>query len=441
MGLPRRTRRGAREDSSRQAGMATSESMAKPAKVLLNVPAIKADFPILQRTVHDKRLVYLDSAATSQKPQQVIDATSDFYSRYNANVHRAIYELGEEATREYEGAREKIAAFIHAKSPNDIAFTKSTTESINVVAYGYGLKGKIQKGDEIVGSVMEHHSNHVPWHFVKDHKGAVLKYVDVTDDGTLRMEQYDELLSKRTKIVTVTLCSNVLGTINPVREIAKRAHEVGAICVVDAAQAAPHMRIDVQDLDADFLAFSGHKMLGPTGIGVLYGKPELLEETEPLLGGGEMIREVHLGSAKWNDVPFKFEGGTPNIAGAIGLGVAVDYLTKLGMDAVRAHEMEMTQDALEKLGRLRGVRTYGPKDVKRRAGVVSFTIDNAHPHDIASILDVEGICIRSGHHCAQPLMERYELPATARASFYIYNDIDDIDALVGGIKRVQEVFA
>ncbi|HYT00608.1 MAG TPA: cysteine desulfurase [Thermoplasmata archaeon] len=421
--------------------MATSESMAKPAKVLLNVPAIKADFPILQRTVHDKRLVYLDSAATSQKPQQVIDATSDFYSRYNANVHRAIYELGEEATREYEGAREKIAAFIHAKSPNDIAFTKSTTESINVVAYGYGLKGKIQKGDEIVGSVMEHHSNHVPWHFVKDHKGAVLKYVDVTDDGTLRMEQYDELLSKRTKIVTVTLCSNVLGTINPVREIAKRAHEVGAICVVDAAQAAPHMRIDVQDLNADFLAFSGHKMLGPTGIGVLYGKPELLEETEPLLGGGEMIREVHLGSAKWNDVPFKFEGGTPNIAGAIGLGVAVDYLTKLGMDAVRAHEMEMTQDALEKLDRLRGVRTYGPRDVKKRAGVVSFTIDNAHPHDIASILDVEGICIRSGHHCAQPLMERYELPATARASFYIYNDIDDIDALVGGIKRVQEVFA
>jgi len=421
--------------------MATSESMAKPAKVLLNVPAIKADFPILQRTVHDKRLVYLDSAATSQKPQQVIDATSDFYSRYNANVHRAIYELGEEATREYEGAREKIAAFIHARSPNDIAFTKSTTESINVVAYGYGLKGKIQKGDEIVGSVMEHHSNHVPWHFVKDHKGAVLKYVDVTDDGTLRMEQYDELLSKRTKIVTVTLCSNVLGTINPVREIAKRAHEVGAICVVDAAQAAPHMRIDVQDLNADFLAFSGHKMLGPTGIGVLYGKPELLEETEPLLGGGEMIREVHLGSAKWNDVPFKFEGGTPNIAGAIGLGVAVDYLTKLGMDAVRAHEMEMTQDALEKLDRLRGVRTYGPRDVKKRAGVVSFTIDNAHPHDIASILDVEGICIRSGHHCAQPLMERYELPATARASFYIYNDIDDIDALVGGIKRVQEVFA
>lgn len=415
--------------------------MAKPARVLLNVPAIKADFPILQRKVRDKRLVYLDSAATSQKPKQVIDATSDFYSRYNANVHRAIYELGEEATREYEGAREKIAAFIGAKSPNEIVFTKSTTESLNIIAYGYGLKGKIQKGDEIVGTVMEHHSNHVPWHFVKDHKGAVLKYVDVNDDGTLKMEQYDDLLSKRTKIVTVALCSNVLGTINPVKEIAKRAHEVGAICVVDAAQAAPHMSIDVQGLGADFLAFSGHKMLGPTGIGVLYGTPVSMEATEPLLGGGEMIREVHLGRAAWNDVPYKFEGGTPNIAGAIGLGVAVDYLTRLGLDAIRAHEMEITQYALEKIGRLKGVTTYGPKDVTKKAGVVSFTIDNAHPHDIASILDVEGICIRSGHHCAQPLMERFDLPATARASFYVYNDLEDVDALVAGMRRVQEVFA
>ena len=415
--------------------------MAKATKVLLNVPRIKADFPILGRTVHDKRLVYLDSAATSQKPKQVIDATSDFYSRYNANVHRAIYELGEEATREYEGAREKVAAFIHAKSPNEVVFTKSTTESINLVAYGYGIKGKIQKGDEIVGSVMEHHSNHVPWHFVKDHKGAVLKYVDVNDDGTLKMEQYDDLLSKRTKIVTITLCSNVLGTINPVKEIAKRAHEVGAVCVVDAAQAAPHMPIDVQDLDADFLAFSGHKMLGPTGIGILFGKSDMLEATEPLLGGGEMIREVHLGRATWNDVPYKFEGGTPNIAGAIGLGAAVDYLTHIGMDSVRAHEMEATEYALEKFRHLDGVRTYGPSDVKKKAGVIAFTVENAHPHDIASILDVEGICIRSGHHCAQPLMERFELPATARASFYIYNDFDDADALIAGIRRVQEVFA
>jgi cysteine desulfurase/selenocysteine lyase len=276
---------------------------------------------------------------------------------------------------------------------------------------------------------------------VKDLKGAVLKYVDVNEDGTLKMEQYDELLTNRTKIVTVTLCSNVLGTINPVKEIAKRAHEVGAVCVVDAAQAAPHLPIDVQDLGADFLAFSGHKMLGPTGIGVLYGRAEALEATEPLLGGGEMIREVHLGRALWNDIPYRFEGGTPNIAGAIGLGAAVDYLTKLGMDAIRAHEMEVTQYALEEVGRLKGVKTYGPKDVTKKAGVLSFTIDNAHPHDVASILDVEGICIRSGHHCAQPLMERYDLPATARASFYVYNDHEDVDALVGGIKRVQEVFA
>jgi len=415
--------------------------MAKPAKVLLNVPAVKADFPIFQRKIRDKRLVYLDSAATSQKPQQVIDATSDFYSRYNANVHRAIYELGEEATREYEGAREKVADFIRAKSPNEIVFTKSTTESLNLVAYGYGVKGKIEKGDEIVGTVMEHHSNHVPWHFVKDHKGAVLKYVDVTDEGMLKMEQYDELLSNRTKIVTVTLCSNVLGTINPVKEIAKRAHEVGAVCVVDAAQAAPHMPIDVQSLGADFLAFSGHKMLGPTGIGILYGTAEVLEATEPLLGGGEMIREVHLGRASWNDVPYKFEGGTPNIAGVIGLGAAVDYLTKLGMEAVRAHEMEVTQYALDEIRRIKGVTIYGPKDVKRKAGVLAFTIGNAHPHDIASILDVDGICIRSGHHCAQPLMERYDLPATARASFYVYNDLDDVDALMAGIRKVQEVFA
>ena len=415
--------------------------MAKAAKVLLNVPAIKADFPIFERTVHDRRLVYLDSAATSQKPKQVIDAMTDYYTRYNANVHRAIYELGEQATREYEGAREKIAAFIQAKSPNEIIFTKSTTESLNLVAYGYGVKGTLQKGDEILGTVMEHHSNHVPWHFVKDLKGAVLKYVDVNDDGTLKMEQYDELLTNRTKIVTVTLCSNVLGTINPVKEIAKRAHEIGAVCVVDAAQAAPHLAIDVQDLGADFLAFSGHKMLGPTGIGVLYGNAEALEATEPLLGGGEMIREVHLGHALWNDIPYRFEGGTPNIAGAIGLGAAVDYLTKLGMDAIRAHEMEITQYALEEVGRLKGVKTYGPKDVKKKAGVLSFTIDNAHPHDVASILDVEGICIRSGHHCAQPLMERYDLPATARASFYVYNGHEDVDALVGGIKRVQEVFA
>jgi len=415
--------------------------MAHAAKVLLNVPDIKKDFPILHRKMRDKPLTYLDSTATAQKPQQVIDAVVDFYSRYNANVHRAIYELGEEATRAYEGARERIAEFIGAKDPMEIAFTKSTTESLNLVAYGYGLKsGRLKEGDEILGTVLEHHSNHVPWHFVRDLKGVTLKYVDVDDEGHLRMEQYDDLITKRTKIVTVAHVSNVLGTISDVKEIAKRAHEVGAVCVVDAAQSVPHMPVNVRALDCDFFAFSGHKMLGPTGIGVLYGKKEMLELTEPLLGGGEMISEVHLGSAKWNDVPYKFEGGTPNIAGVIGLGAAVDYLAKLGMPAVRQHEMELTAYALKELAAVEGLRTYGPKSVAERGGVVSFTMEKAHPHDIASILDVEGVCIRSGHHCAQPLMDRYDLAATARASFYVYNDVEDVDRLVAALQKVNEVF-
>jgi cysteine desulfurase/selenocysteine lyase len=416
--------------------------MSRAAKVLLNVPDIKKDFPILGRKVRDKPLTYLDSTATAQKPQQVIDAVVDFYSRYNANVHRAIYELGEEATREYEGSRERIAEFIGAKDPMELVFTKSTTESLNIIAYGYGVKsGRLKEGDEILGTVLEHHSNHVPWHFVRDLKGVTLKYVDVDDEGHLRMEQYDELITKRTKIVTVAHVSNVLGTISDVKEIAKRAHEVGAVCVIDAAQSVPHMPVDVQAIDADFLAFSGHKMLGPTGIGILYGKKEMLEATEPLLGGGEMISEVHLGSAKWNDVPYKFEGGTPNIAGAIGLGRAVDYLAKLGMSAVRQHEMDVTAYALERLAKIPGLRVYGPLNVAERGGVVSFTMDAAHPHDIASILDVEGVCVRSGHHCAQPLMDRYDLAATARASFYVYNDFEDVDRLAAALQKVNEVFA
>ncbi|OGS48286.1 MAG: cysteine desulfurase [Euryarchaeota archaeon RBG_16_68_13] len=415
--------------------------MARAEHVPLNVPEIRKDFPILRRKVRDKPIVYLDSAATSQKPTQVIAAMDDFYSRYNANVHRAIYELGEESTREYEGAREKVAAFLGARSSSEVVFTKSTTEALNLVAYGYGIKGKLQEGDEILGTVLEHHSNHVPWHFVRDQKGVALKYVGIDDNGRLNMDDYDELLTKRTKIVTVAHVSNVLGTINPVKEIAKRAHEVGAVCVVDAAQSVPHMPVDVQDIGCDFYAFSGHKMLGPTGIGILYGRAEVLAETEPLLGGGEMIREVHLGSSSWTDVPFRFEGGTPNIAGAIGLGVAVDYLTKLGMDAVRGHEIEITRYALEALGGLKGVHVHGPEDARERGGVASFTMDAAHPHDIASILDVEGICIRSGHHCAQPLMERLRVPATARASFYVYNDSEEVDRLVAALRKVHEVFA
>jgi cysteine desulfurase/selenocysteine lyase len=415
--------------------------MTSKSKLLMNVEKIREDFPILSRTVRGKPLVYLDSAATSQKPRAVIDSVSDFFSRYNANVHRAIYELGEEATREYEGAREKIAQFIHARSPNEVAFTKSTTESLNTIAYGWGIKGKLREGDEIVSTVMEHHSNHVPWFFVQDAKGVKMKWVGMSDDGALRMEDYDEMITKRTKVVTVTHCSNVLGTINPVQEIAKRAHEVGAICVVDAAQSVPHMAVDVQGIDCDFLAFSGHKMLGPTGIGVLYGKEERLQEMEPLMGGGEMIREVHLGTAKWNDIPFKFEGGTPNIAGAIGLGVAVDYLNKIGMDNVRRHEVELTEYALDVLTDVKGFHGFGLRAASRRSGVISFTLGDVHPHDIASILDVEGIAIRSGHHCAQPLMERLNVPATARASFYVYNTPEEVDRLAAGLRKVLDVFA
>src|SRR5437867_9957442 len=415
--------------------------MATKTELLMDVGKVREDFPILKRTVHGKPLVYLDSAATSQKPRQVIDAVSDFFSRYNANVHRAIYELGEEATREYEGAREKVAQFLHARSPNEVAFTKSTTESLNAIAYGWGIKGKLQEGDEIVSTVMEHHSNHVPWFFVQDHKGVKLKWVGMTDDGALRMGDYDAMITKRTKVVTVTQCANVLGTINPVEEIAKRAHEVGAICVVDAAQSVPHIPVDVQRIGCDFLAFSGHKMLGPTGIGVLYGKEERLQEMEPLMGGGEMIREVHLGSAKWNDVPFKFEGGTPNMAGAIGLGVEVDYLNGIGMDEVRRHEMELTEYALDALAGVKGFHPFGLQDVSRRGGVISFTLGDVHPHDIASILDVEGIAIRSVHHCAQPLMERLNVPATARASFYVYNTPEEVDRLAAGLRKVLEVFA
>jgi cysteine desulfurase/selenocysteine lyase len=410
-------------------------------KSSIDVAKIKKDFPIMERKIHGKPLCYLDSAATSQKPRQVIEAISDFYSNCNANVHRAIYELGEDATRGYEGAREKIAHFINARSSSEIVFTRGTTESINIVAYGWGIKGKLEKGDEIVSTVMEHHSNHIPWFFVQDYKDVKLSWIDIDDEGFLKMEDLDRLVTERTKMVAVTQCSNVLGTINPIKEIAKKAHEVNALCLVDAAQSVPHSPVDVQNLDCDLLAFSGHKMLGPTGIGVLYGKEKVLEEMEPMLGGGEMIREVHLGRATWNDVPWKFEGGTPDPAGAVGLGAAIDYLSSLGMQNVRQHEIELTAYGLEMLSKIKGIRILGPMDPKKRGGLIAFTIPEAHPHDIAAILDAEGIAIRSGHNCAQPLLERYGVPATARASFYVYNSPEDIDRLVKGLKKVQEVFA
>jgi len=402
---------------------------------------VRDDFPILKRKARGKALVYLDSAATSQKPKSVIDAIGDYYRRYNANVHRAVYELGEESTREYEGAREKIAKFIGAKDSREIVFTRGTTESINAVAYAWGIKGPLQNGDEILTTVMEHHSNLIPWYFVQDVKGVKLKWIDIDDDGRLRMEQYDDLITEKTKVVTVTHVSNVLGTINPIKEIAERAHQVGAICVVDGAQSAPHMPVNVADLGCDFYTVSGHKMCGPTGSGVLWGRYEVLQKMEPFLGGGEMIREVHKGWAKWNDVPYKFEAGTPNIEGAIGLGAAVDYLTGIGMAKVRRHEEEITKYALEEMGKVDGVVTYGPSDVKARGGVVAFNVGDVHAHDVASILDVEGIAIRSGHHCAQPLMERLDVPATSRASFYVYNNAEDVDRLAAAIRKVQEIFA
>ncbi len=406
----------------------------------LDVERIRRDFPILQRKVHEKPLVYLDNAATSQKPRQVVEAIEAFYHNYNSNVHRAIYELGAEATEAYEAARDKMAKFVHAHEPREIAFTRGATEALNTVAYGWGIKGQVGPGDEIVTTVMEHHSNLVPWYFVQDLKGAKVKFVDIKEDHTLRMEQLDELITKRTKIVTVVHCSNVLGTINDVREIARRSHEVGAICVVDGAQSVPHMPVDVQALECDFMAITGHKMLGPTGSGALYGRADLLEKMEPMLGGGEMIREVHQGWARWNDVPYKFEAGTMNIEGAIGLGAAVDYLNKLGMANVRAHEKDLVGYALRNLKGVEGLTLLGPGDVERRGGVVAFDLKGIHAHDIASILDAEGIAVRSGHHCAQPLMEKLDLAATTRASFYVYNTRGEVDALVAGLNKVVEVF-
>ncbi|MFQ5907983.1 MAG: cysteine desulfurase [Thermoplasmata archaeon] len=407
---------------------------------VLDARVVRKDFPVLDQEVHGKRLVYLDNAATSQKPRAVVEKMNEYLDHYTANVHRAIHELGERATEEYEDARDKLQAFLNVRAREEVVYTSGTTEAINAVAYGWGMKGGLQEGDEIVSTVMEHHSNTIPWYFLQDQKGVVLKWVDVHDDGTLKMEDYDELITSKTKLVTVTQCSNVLGTINPVAEIAKRAHEVDALCLVDAAQSAPHMPVDAQAIDADFLAVSGHKMLGPTGIGALCGREEVLEEMEPFLGGGEMIREVHLGWARWNDLPWKFEAGTPNIVGAIGLGAAVDYLQGLDMHRVREHEMVLGAHALERLGAIDGLHVYGPTDVKERAGVLSFLLEGVHAHDIASILDAEGIAVRAGHHCAQPLMDRLDVPATTRASFYVYNTRDEADRLAEGLERVKEVF-
>ena len=394
----------------------------------LDVKSIRNDYPIFQKKWANGSFCYLDSAATSQTPIQVIDAVAEYYSDYNANVHRSIYAIGEKATKAYESAREKVSQFIGAEESRSVVFTRGTTESINLVAYAWG-RHNLKKGDEILITEMEHHSNLVPWQLVARDMGATLKTIPFRKDGTL--ENVETYFNENTKIVSVIHQSNVLGTVNPVDEIISLAKSVGAVTLIDAAQSVPHSPVDVSSLECDFLAFSGHKMLGPTGVGVLYGKLNLLEEMEPFLTGGEMIREVTFEKSTWNDVPWKFEAGTPNIAQVIGLGSAVDYLSKIGMDKINAHETAISNYAVEKLNEIDEVTIYG--NPPKRGGVVTFNLHNIHPHDVAQLLDKEGVAIRAGHHCAQPLMDKLGVTATARASFYLYNDLEDIDKLVAAL--------
>jgi cysteine desulfurase / selenocysteine lyase len=400
---------------------------------------VRKDFPIFDTQAHGKRLVYLDSAATSQKPRQVIERIVRFYETENANVHRGVYELGERATAAYETAREACARFIRAPKAREIIFTRGTTEAINLVRYTWA-RANIREGDEVLVSEMEHHSNLIPWQLLSKENGATLRLLPIDDGGELRVDLLGDYITDRTKLVSVGLMSNVLGTINPVRRIADAAHAVGAVVLVDGAQAAPHLPVDVTELDADFFAYSAHKMCGPTGAGALYGRESLLEEMPPFHGGGEMIREVWADHATWNEVPYKFEAGTMNIAQAVGMGAAVEYLEGLGMESVRAHERELTSYALDRLHAV-GATIYGPVNIDRRGGAVSFNLDEVHPHDMATIVDQEGVCIRAGHHCAQPLMRRLGVPATARASFYLYNTEEDVDALIKALEGAREWFS
>ncbi|WP_282172952.1 cysteine desulfurase [Cytobacillus firmus] len=406
----------------------------------MNAREIRQMFPILDQEVNGKPLVYLDSAATSQKPVPVIEAIDKYYREYNSNVHRGVHTLGTRATDGYEGAREKVRKFINAKSTEEVIFTRGTTTSINTVAASYG-RANLSEGDEIVISYMEHHSNIIPWQQVAKQTGATLKYLPLQEDGTISLEDVRTTVTADTKIVSIMQVSNVLGVMNPIKEIAKIAHENGAIMVVDGAQSAPHMKIDVLDLDCDFLAFSGHKMCGPTGIGVLYGKKKHLEKMEPVEFGGEMIDFVGLYESTWKELPWKFEGGTPIIAGAIGLGAAIDFLEQIGLDEIEAYEHKLAAYAMEKMSAIDGMTIYGPKEASKRAGLVTFNIDDVHPHDVATVLDAEGIAVRAGHHCAQPLMKWLKVSATARASFYLYNTEEDIDKLVSGLVKTKEYFS
>jgi cysteine desulfurase/selenocysteine lyase len=410
----------------------------------LDVETIRKDFPILSRLVHgDKPLVYLDNAATSQKPRQVLDALVEYYEKHNANVHRGIHTLAEEATALYEGARDKVAAFIGAPSRDEVVFTKNSSEAMNLVARVLGEAGpgyRVGPGDEIVITEMEHHSNIVPWHQLADRTGATVKWFGLTDEGRLDLSTLDSVITERTKIVSMVHVSNLLGTINPVEKVVARAREVGALVLIDASQSAPHLPLNVRDLGADFVAFTGHKMLGPTGVGVLWGRHQLLNELPPFLGGGEMIELVTMERSTFAAPPHKFEAGTPPIAEAVGLGAAIDYLTAVGMQAIAAHEHELTEYVLAALADVPGVRIIGPPTAEGRVAEVSFSVEGIHPHDVGQVLDDLGIAVRVGHHCARPAVVHYGIPATTRASFYLYNTTAEADALVAGLAQVKKVF-
>jgi cysteine desulfurase/selenocysteine lyase len=407
----------------------------------ISIEAIRKDFPILQRKVRDnKPLIYLDNASTSQKPIQVIDAINDYYRNQNANIHRAVYALAEEATEAYEKTREKVAKFLNIKNREEIIFVRGTTEAINLVAYSWGRQN-INKDDIIVTTEYEHHSNIVPWQLLAKEREAKLEYIGIDDNGELILDHLDSYLATgKVKLVTFSQMSNVLGTITNTDEIIKRCKKAGVKTLIDGAQSVPHMKVDLSKLGCDFFAFSAHKMLGPTGVGVLWVKKEVLETMQPFHGGGDMIREVHKYETTWNDLPYKFEAGTPNIADVIGFSAAIDYLNKIGMDNIRNHEIELTKYALEKMSKVKGITIYGSKDITKRGGVISFNFHDVHPHDVATIIDKDGVAIRSGHHCAQVLMERLDVAATNRASFYVYNTREDVDVLINSLNKVAELF-
>lgn len=413
------------------------ETVTPVSKKIYDVKKIREDFPILRKKVHNKNLVYLDNAATTQKPTYVIDRVNEYYTTMNANIHRGVHALSQEATEGFEGARIKIKQFINALGKNEIIFTRGTTEAINLVASSYG-RTNIREGDEIIISHMEHHSNIVPWQILCKEKNAKLRIIPINDDGELIYEEFEKLINEKTKFVSIVYVSNTLGTINPVKKIIDYAHQYKIPVLVDAAQALNHLKVDVQDLDCDFLTFSGHKIYGPTGIGALYGKVEMLDAMPPYQGGGDMISKVTFEETTYNELPHKFEAGTPHIAGAIGLGAAIEYISKIGIDNIKEHEKVLLDYATEKIAEVPGLKIIG--NAKEKTSVLSFVLEKIHPHDIGTFLDFEGVAIRTGHHCTQPLMQRFNIPATSRASFAMYNTKEEIDVLVNGLKKIIEVF-